>query len=510
MKKITKFTGIILVLTMVFALAAPCVSAEEVTPFVKQYGKGGGYLAIGDSISRGCGATENYSSYEGRYREYQFRKVPGAFPLTVAEAIGCYIIDDTAVKEEEINDQTPAKNNYWPFCFPGVSLSAVLDFVELGDNSDPYVHGSSKTKNPYANFGNMNKYFTRQALEGMISSVDLITVELGICDVFYRAQMLAADDCGADDLDFSTEYIEAFVKYLYEGYDFWLKNYTKLLDYIFEINPDVDLVMVGAYNMLSGIRIQDDMFLPVGDAFAVIPGLMNQQYRQWTTAYQAAGYHVAFADISNVETPANENDMTIQQLLVNGTLNTHPSINGNAYIARQVLDVLPPYVEDEELPEQHVDDPLEPVIPDTPIVVHIPFIGDRVIGVIPGKTITEVVAPNTDIVVDLGRFTKVNYVMVDNKIIKDKDISYSETNPYEMTVRYSSKNAKTLTVVVVQDDGKTAVYTYQLTYAANKGYTAYRLYSTNDAVNTATVAVTSFVTRTKTVIDTIKGLFVKK
>ena len=42
----------VILTTACFSVAASAATAEN----VYQYGKAGGYLAIGDSISRGCGA----------------------------------------------------------------------------------------------------------------------------------------------------------------------------------------------------------------------------------------------------------------------------------------------------------------------------------------------------------------------------------------------------------------------------------------------------------------------
>ena len=58
---------------------------------VRQYGAEGGYLAIGDSVCRGCG-SEGYfipSQDHSHYYDYTQRNVEGAFPYVVAQAVGC-------------------------------------------------------------------------------------------------------------------------------------------------------------------------------------------------------------------------------------------------------------------------------------------------------------------------------------------------------------------------------------------------------------------------------------
>ena len=82
-----------------------------------QYGKAGGYLAIGDSISRGCGADGFYigpnGEYqpdgEGQYGDYSIRNVEGCVPYQIAQAVGCVAPYDMAAAE---NDDIPASVTY--------------------------------------------------------------------------------------------------------------------------------------------------------------------------------------------------------------------------------------------------------------------------------------------------------------------------------------------------------------------------------------------------------------
>ena len=436
MKKAGKFLSFVLVLVMVFSLcgvSAMAATAENVV----QYGEQGGYLALGDSVSRGCGASANY---RGEYYNFADRTVPGAFPYRIAQAVGCQINDDAA-------DNTD--NNYWPVCFPGQTLASTLDLMEIDDGyyDDVYAHGTQPGH--FTNYGYMTRYYGDVCEYAKQAS--LITIELGMCDVFYRAQMLANMECGEN---IGLEWIEADLMHAWEGYNYWVDAYPKLLQWIKDNCPNATVVLVGMYNMFDEVTITDDMLLPVGDLISVVSSLMNQNMKYW-----AAQYGYTFVDISSVETPIAEQDLSIDAFINgDGTLNTHPSIEGNAYIARRVLAALPAV---EEIPQC-----------------------------------------KTNIVVDLGQFTKVDYVMV-NGVKVDKYVM----KDHVLTVPYKTRLANNLTVAVKQDDGKIALYTYQLVY--KDGYTAYRIYGNSDVVGSALKAVDNVKNVGTKLVTSIGGLFKK-
>ena len=102
----TRSLAIVLALIMLLCCGiSQAFAATKET--VTQYGKAGGYLAIGDSISRGCGAEGFYigrnGEYlpdgEGQYGEYDFRNVQGCFPYLIAQDVGC-------VAPMDMTDQT--------------------------------------------------------------------------------------------------------------------------------------------------------------------------------------------------------------------------------------------------------------------------------------------------------------------------------------------------------------------------------------------------------------------
>ena len=460
----------LLTFVFVFSLALPAFAATKDT--VRQYGKEGGYLAIGDSICRGCGADGFYldedGSYmpngEGQYGAYHIRNVEGCVPYQVAQAVGC-----TAPYEMADPDAT-----YWPFAFPGMTTAVTLDLLGVDD-------GFSDEKLNYSYYKDMLEYFGYEGslpgvregetyVEGecgkcgniikLIERADLITVQLGMCDIFYRAyRIISNGGMLADGLQFDLSSTDA-IKNLLEtaisemkfGFEYWKNHYPMLLDKIKELNPDATIVIVGAFNLVNQLTITDDTSVPIGNIISGITDSMNKLYRQW-----AKEYNVLYADIANTETLATESDWSLLgDFKDNSFTGPHPSQKGYDYIVRQILAQLP---EKEE---------------------------------------------KKDITVDLGRFEKVDYVLVNGIPVKNYTM-----NGFELTIPYSGPLATNLTIGVKNDDGTVAVQTYQLKYKIGEGYTAYRLFGNNDIEGAAKKPFNLIVKLFKTIIEKIKELFAK-
>jgi len=439
-KTFTKILSVALVLVMVVSMfAITGFAATEQT--VVQYGKAGGYLAIGDSIGRGCGSDGFYMDRDiaadgGQYDIYTLRNVEGSYPYLVAQAVGC----------EAPADITDQNATYWPLTYPGMTTAVALDVLGVDDNY-------SDTRLNYSYYNDVLKYFGYEGsstgargeayVEGecglcgnpieLIQQADLITVELGMCDIFYRAyRIISKGGFLADGLKFDVSSLESIkellstaVALLQEGYDLWAKNYPMMIERILELNPDATVVMVGSFNMVNQLTLLDETQFPLGSLFSVITDKMNKQYEQW-----AKQYNILYADITNTETLATESDWSVLGDFLknnNSFAGSHPSQNGHDYIARQILA---------QLPEKE----------DT-----------------------------KNIVVDLGRFDKVDKVVVNGITVKNYDLT-----DHVLTVPYSGPLASSLKISLKNDDGTVSVQYYKLSYNSETGYSAYRVYGNND------------------------------
>lgn len=468
-KTIRKSISILLTALMLFACVAVGASAAT-KETVYQYGKEGGYLAIGDSISRGCGADGFYIDQDkaegGQYDEYFLRNVVGAIPTQIAEAVGC-----TMPELMEEQDAT-----FWPFCYPGMTTAVTLDLMGVDDN-----YTDDKLK--YSYYKDMLEYFGWEGsavgakgetydpetcgkcgnIIELIEKCDLITLQLGMCDIFYRAYRIVSNGgMLADGLQFdlsSTDAIksllETAITEMKAGYDYWASHYTMILDKLFELNPDVTLVMVGSFNVVDQLTIADETMAPIGNIINVITDNMNKKYVQWEKEYQGKGYNVRYADVSNTETQACENDWSILGDFKDNTFTgTHPTQKGYDYMVRQILLQLPEF---------------------------------ETVG---------------DIKVDLGRFDKVDYVLVNGIPVTNYTM-----DGFNIIIPYSGPLVTSLTIAVKNDDGTVAVQYYTLDYNCGNGYTAHRVYGKNDAKGYLLRPIELLKKLFNMIIDAIKGLF---
>ena len=441
-KNIRRVLSALLAAVLVLSACSAAASAATAQT-VRQYGKEGGYLAIGDSISRGCGAEGFYigkngeylPNGEGQYGEYDMRNVQGCVPYQIAQAVGCTAPMDMA-------DQNAT---YWPFTFPGMTTAVTLDLLGVEDNF-------RDEKLRYSYYKDMLEYFGYEgSFEGvregdvydpetdgkcgniieLIQRADLITVQLGMCDIFYRAYRIVSNGgMLADGLQFDLSSVDAIKNLLQTaisemkfGYDYWKAHYPMLLERIMELNPDATIVMVGSFNVVNQLTITDDTLAPIGSIISAITESMNKMYRKWEKEYG-----VLYADVSSTETLAAENDWSMLGDFKDNTFTgTHPSQKGYDYITRQILSLLPPEDADKN------------------IVVH------------------------------LGRFQKVDYVLVNGIPVRNYSM-----DGYALSIPYSGPFVNNLTIGVKNDDGTIAVQTYRLTYHIGSGYTAHRIYGNND------------------------------
>lgn len=472
---------------------------------VPKYGEQGGYLAIGDSIGRGCGAAGSYLERDnvtpieigkdndgisiraeldakgmpldksvkpaGQYDYYDFRNVKGAYTTQVAEAIGCKMPDD--ITEQDAT--------FWPLCYPGMTTAVTLDLMGVDDD------GFSDKKLDYPYYNDMLEYFGYDgsfkgvrdnntieyvtankggigkcgSVKTLAEKASLITVELGMCDVFYRTYRIASKGgMLSDGAEFNVSSAEDVAKLastaigeIYDGMRHWEQYYPLLIKTLRAWNPDATIVMVGAFNVVKQLGISDTISVPLGNILDGIPARMNNDYKKWEKEF---GDNVIYADISNTEPLAAEKDWSLLGDFMDNTFaGTHPSQDGYDYITRQVLNAMDP-----------------------------------------DKEVT------TDIVVDLGRFDKVDNVLVDGKKVSDYTM-----DGHVLTVKCNRTFAKNLTITVTGEDGKTAVQTYALSYSKDTGYTASRIYGTSDVQKTGRSFLDLLKSLFQKIIDFFKGLF---
>ncbi|MCR5042344.1 MAG: hypothetical protein K6C36_09650 [Clostridia bacterium] len=449
-----------LTLSLVMALGVFSVSftafaddAETVPEDDSDYG----VLVIGDSIGRGCGAEGFYLDRDGnplpegenggQYDEFDMRNVQGSYATQIGEALGCEM-------PYLMTDQT---GNFWPLCYPGMTTTMMIDLMGIEDDYDDVSLN-------YTNYDWMLAYFgspeyskdgvrdddTKAAVIrdfgslGQVGAVDslvkrssLIVVELGMCDIFYRAYRKAmggamfADGLNFDFSDPSAliELIQIAIEQMNFGQEYFETWYPKMIEKLIEWNPDAKILLVGAFNLVNQLRITDNDAIPLGSIISVITDKMNKNYKKWAKQF---GDNVYYVDVANTEPLLAENDWSLLgDFLDNSFAAVHPSQEGHDYMARQIMNVLTP-------------------------VDH-------------GK----------NIVIDLGRYHNVDYVWVNDVKVFDYTMEGSI-----LTIPCKTILVNRVTVGTVSDSGVKSMQVYRMTYSISDGYSAYRVYGANDMKDT--------------------------
>ncbi len=351
MKKFNKTIAVILSVIMTASLLIiPAFAADtEDDPYAKLK-EGVGYVAIGDSFTRGYGAGDNWQNeiyLNDSYGNYECRNVGGSYPNLIAEAFGLYAPDD-------IRD-TDAK--LWPLAHDAVSTAYINDLLGLDDGfrDEEFTYDESYMKERYetdlryfgdplsltldgtAAYGQTGEVMS---VREMLNNASLITIGLGQTDVVYKAQIFGLNTLNLSDTAALPAGVANIISLLYKYFDYWKDAYPLLLDYIKENNPDAKVVLVGTVNPIKNATMTDDIAIRIGNVLNVIFDSMNSYTKMCAMKY---GY--MFVDISDVDTPSSVTTMSIGHILslsdpIEYALVAHPTANGYKQIAERIIDTV--------------------------------------------------------------------------------------------------------------------------------------------------------------------------
>ena len=351
MKKLSKTLAVFLAVLMAASLLfVPSFAADAEEDPYASLKEGTGYVAIGDSFTRGYGAGENWQSqiYENEYYgNYNCRNVDGSYPNLVAEEFGLNAPDD-------IRD-TSAK--LWPIAHDAVSTAYMLDFLGIDDGfrDDEFTYQDSPLLRRYATdlkyFGDPLSYTIDgtatygetgeiMSIREMIKNASLITIGVGQTDVIYKAQIFGLNTLDLSDTAGIPAGVANILKLLNQYYDYWKDAYPLLLDFIKEVNPDAKVVLVGTMNPIKNATLNDDIEIKIGSLLNGIMDTMNAYTKSCALKY---GY--MYVDISDVETPTVVKQMSISEILsisdsIEYALIAHPTPKGYSQIADKIISAV--------------------------------------------------------------------------------------------------------------------------------------------------------------------------
>ena len=326
----------IVMLGGIFAVSAQAADATN----VKQYNH---YVCLGDSIAAG------YGSYGRDVRGLV--TVPEAYHSLVANATGAELqsLANTGMRTVEalwlLDDSYSASTeaaNLNAMYFNGMHdyLYWMAGRTSTTDPGDPkYADPDSvyyiRPGTRQALMGYYGEYGLKHFYRNNIKDSDLITVALGLNDIFLYAMKMTAAQLDNPGMNLITE-VASFLNYMRIGYSNFQKNWAPLINAIKSYNPNITIVVVGMYNPFSKVNLSSNaQWANVGTVAEGMVQAANSYMRQ-----QASALGYAYADVTGTEIDDTVpfTDPTFFDRIV---MDCHPTVAGHQYIANQILAQLP-------------------------------------------------------------------------------------------------------------------------------------------------------------------------
>ena len=312
------------------------------------------------------------------YRPYD-ALAPDSAPRIIAEKL-------RLIEENNITNRC---DNFHKMCFTGLRTKEALRFLygknslyDLSCRSD-WLSEAYMNEGHYSGFTPADRDYFYDKAQTWIKKSDIVIVELGGNDVMTTVIDNLFDERGTlmrtvkvlnaralhDKLvdivkkggDLSSVVITALdaaqkagelplmmtamTKALLEGTMMFYTNYSKVIARIYQLNPKAKVISVGTFNPLAKLNLTDHIQISAGVLMDSNIKMMNAYMKNLAPYAQSRLVKYRFADISDVELAGFESS-SLLDLLTNGTMDNfsatqtgpiHPSANGHAYMAQQIL-----------------------------------------------------------------------------------------------------------------------------------------------------------------------------
>ncbi len=359
MKKTRKLIALLLALVLTMSVLAVSAFAAQ----KKQYHA---YTFFGDSVTAAAGLPSYYSFY---HYNAETGKIEGT--AEGQRVIGSYA--DRVAAGVGINN---GLENYYNESHSGWRTSEVREILDPGYYNDDGEVAKALSKAMANGKAIAEPAELRSRVIDEIKKSDLITLDLGSNDVqlpiimslysvmnptasadykawaleellnqfgtqmeviSYLAQAVAA----MHGIEFA---LETIGKATLTGLNKFRVNYPVIINAIHDLNPNADIYVIGLYNPLSDTKVSDSIPIPIGKVLDPMILSMNLYLSQLNPARQYYTYVDAF-------NTAVLGTINVMDLIGDGglsaegmgdyTLYVHPSEEGHAYIANQVLKAIP-------------------------------------------------------------------------------------------------------------------------------------------------------------------------
>lgn len=355
-----RMLSILLAVIMVFTLGVGAFAANADN--VQQYDT---YVCMGDSIAAGFG---DYAP-----KTYCYERVPEAYHSIVADAVGAELIPIAHVgtRTEELRWLLEDDFEGDEVCMSFNGMNYYDEWLSARESADEPNPGFSD-----AVYNALKDYYGPGALQqfyrDQVQKADLVTLEVGENDIILYAALQTMEVLNSQtespyvakmkelmdeqenydmalDILFQTantvhmlsSVVQTLVEKMNHGYQHFLQNWAPLINDIHTLNPDATLVVVGLYNPMNEAKLTENSLITIGKLVDTLVVGANAFMAQ-----NAGRLDYLFADVMGtdlLEAPPITDSTFVKRIMTA----CHPSVEGHAFMAQQILSVLP---EQETLP----------------------------------------------------------------------------------------------------------------------------------------------------------------
>lgn len=346
MKKFKKPLSLLLALVMLFALILPTFAAGKDTLV---------YTALGDSASNGYGMQE-YGS-----RTYIYgKKVSGAYPTLFANAIGAttyyqdclsglrsedlrYLLDPQRYKGDSYTWST----TFGSYVMDSIALDGIFSVTDL---SSRYIQHVTEADVITLDIGlnNFGNFLFWQAQDYLNSGTPFDEVSLNpemmamlktpiLTEI--RSELmrfLSKIEIAGLTADKITYLVENLLHSFVYSYVDHLRSFDAIVERIYELNPDVDLYVLGLYDSFPKLYIANDM-VNIGKLNTMLMESVNDHLKYF--APHCCEY--VYVDVLNTKIFGVPTNVTDPNFLVkfgeNNGAAVHPSYDGHLYMYNQLM-----------------------------------------------------------------------------------------------------------------------------------------------------------------------------
>ena len=326
-KMLKSVLAVLLALTMVLGAAlsgGAAVCASAASPYA-----GKKYVSFGDSNATGYGLGRS------NYRGFEYGYSKSAYPNVLAKKLGAkltplsrngfrttelrYMLDYSFAGDSElfgfcVGTTRKILDSYRPVCQKEAAAAALIT-IHVGGNDC---------------FNSMQRRITQSieastANPSVLKRLATLTNNVAGSTAGLVVSLLEL----ADEAGVYSQAAAAAMSGLLSDYAAFRTNFDALVARIYALNPDVKLVVVGMFNPVKTLKLNDIDPLPIGRA----GDFLTQTYNAYMQSGSAYAGRYTYVDITDTEI------YTIPTVQANPKLDSlymHPMLKGHKYIAEQI------------------------------------------------------------------------------------------------------------------------------------------------------------------------------